>query len=193
MDAKSVTCQRAKEDLNTITVTGNVLLDCLTDLFAILELGTSAKMFSAVPMLAGGGMYERGAGGSSPKHVKVFQKDGHLRWHSLGEYLALTCALEDLAEKNPKAGVLAAAWGKAVGTFLVASKNPSCKRKEVDNRGSHYRLAPYWVAGDASPQSFFEGIAEEMKANEGKICQNLIDCQGTPVHLGGYYHVDKVK
>eukprot|EP00932_Pfiesteria_piscicida_P018807 SRR837773.5654.p2 GENE.SRR837773.5654~~SRR837773.5654.p2 ORF type:complete len:378 (+),score=200.54 SRR837773.5654:81-1136(+) len=199
MEATRVTCQRAKEGLNTITVTGNVLRDYLTDLFPILELGTSAKMLSVVPMLAGGGMYETGAGGSAPKHVQQFQKENHLRWDSLGEYLALTCAFQDLAEKNPKAGVLAATLDKATGTFLVANKNPSRKVKEIDNRGSHYWLARYWAeelakqTDDAALQKTFAGVAQELAANEAKILQDLVDCQGAAVDLGGYYRVDKAK
>merc|ERR1712176_96335 len=144
MEATRVCCQRAKEGLNTITATGNVLRDYLTDLWPILELGTSAKMLSIVPMLAGGGMYETGAGGSAPKHVQQFEKEGHLRWDSLGEYLALACAFQDLALKNPKAKVLAAALNNAVGTFLIANKNPARKVKEIDNRGAHYWVARYW-------------------------------------------------
>merc|ERR1711933_419062 len=145
MEATRVCCQRAKEGLNTITATGNVLRDYLTDLWPILELGTSAKMLSIVPMLAGGGMYETGAGGSAPKHVQQFEKEGHLRWDSLGEYLVLSCAFEDLGAGNPKAKVLADALDKAVGTFLVANKNPSRKVKEIDNRGSHYWVCRYWA------------------------------------------------
>merc|ERR1712039_155859 len=145
VEAMRVTLQRAKEGLNTITVTGNVLRDYLTDLFPILELGTSAKMLSIVPMLAGGAMYETGAGGSAPKHVQQFVKEGHLRWDSLGEYLALSCAFSDLGVKHAKAKALADALDKAVGSFLVASKNPSRKVKEIDNRGSHYWLARYWA------------------------------------------------
>merc|ERR1712193_158732 len=145
MEAMRVTLQRAKEGLNTITVTGNVLRDYLTDLFPILELNTSAKMLSIVPMLAGGAMYETGAGGSAPKHVQQFQKEGHLRWDSLGEYLALSCAFQDLSADNPKAKVLADTLDKAVGAFLVANKNPSRKVKEIDNRGSHYWVARYWA------------------------------------------------
>merc|ERR1712176_894834 len=168
MEATKVTCQRAKDGLNTITVTGNVLRDYLTDLFPILELGTSAKMLSIVPMLAGGGMYETGAGGSAPKHVQQFQKEAHLRWDSLGEYLALTVALEDLAAKtsNRKAKVLASALDKAVGTFLVANKNPSRKVREIDNRGSHYWVARYWaeeLAGqdeEGSMKATFAGVAK---------------------------------
>merc|ERR1712187_322289 len=199
MEATRVCCQRAKDGLNTITVTGNVLRDYLTDLFPILELGTSAKMLSIVPMLAGGGMYETGAGGSAPKHVQQFEKEGHLRWDSLGEYLALACACEDLAAGNPKAKVLADALDKAVGTFLVANKNPSRKVKEIDNRGSHYWVARYWSeelakqSADAELQKTFAATAAELKDNEGKVLQELLDCQGKPMDLGGYYHVDKAK
>merc|ERR1711985_30107 len=130
-----------KEGKDTISVTGNVLRDYNTDLFPILELNTSAKMLSIVPMLAGGAMYETGAGGSAPKHVQQMQKEGHLRWDSLGEYLALACAFQDLAVNNPKAKVLATALDKAVGKFLDANKNPSRNVQEIDNRGSHYWLA----------------------------------------------------
>merc|ERR1711907_383848 len=175
MEATRVCCQRAKAGLNTITVTGNVLRDYLTDLFPILELGTSAKMLSIVPMLAGGAMYETGAGGSAPKHVQQYQKENHLRWDSLGEYLALTCAFEDLAKNNPKAKVLASALDKAVGTFLVANKNPGRKVKEIDNRGSHYWVARYWAdemaaqTADSSLQSVFATAAKELADNETKI------------------------
>jgi isocitrate dehydrogenase len=199
VEAMKVTCQRAKQGLNTITVTGNVLRDYLTDLFPILELGTSAKMLSVVPMLAGGAMYETGAGGSAPKHVQQFTKEGHLRWDSLGEYLALTCAFEDLAKSNPKAKVLAAALDKAVGTFLVANKNPSRKVKEIDNRGSHYWVARYWAEelskqeSDASLKGVFEVACKALADNEAKILQDLIDCQGKSVDIGGYYRVDKKK
>merc|ERR1719498_2093403 len=199
VDAMRVTLQRAKEGLNTITVTGNVLRDYLTDLFPILELNTSAKMLSIVPMLAGGAMYETGAGGSAPKHVQQFEKENHLRWDSLGEYLALTCAFEDLAKQNPKAKILAAALDKAVGTFLVANKNPGRKVKEIDNRGSHYWLARYWAeelakqADDQSLQGVFAKTSSELASGEQKILQDLIDCQGPPVDLGGYYHVDPAK
>jgi len=185
--------------LNTITVTGNVLRDYNTDLFPILELNTSAKMLSIVPMLTGGAMYETGAGGSAPKHVQQFQKEGHLRWDSLGEYLALTCAFEDLAKNNPKAKILAAALDKAVGTFLVANKNPSRKVKEIDNRGSHYWVARYWAEElckqdeDKALKSVFAKTAEELSAGEAKILGDLVECQGPPVDLGGYYKVDKAK
>jgi isocitrate dehydrogenase len=198
-EAMRVTCQRAKEGLNTITVTGNVLRDYLTDLFPILELGTSAKMLSIVPMLAGGGMYETGAGGSAPKHVQQFTKEGHLRWDSLGEYLALTASISDLAAGNPKAKVLSDALDKATGTFLVANKNPSRKVKEIDNRGSHYWVARYWAeemakqTDDASLQTVFTAVAKELSENESKILQDLVDCQGKSVDIGGYYRVDKAK
>merc|ERR1712054_488972 len=186
MEAMRVTLERAKEGLNTITVTGNILRDYNTDLFPILELNTSSKMLSIVPMLAGGAMYETGAGGSAPKHVQQFAKEGHLRWDSLGEYLALSCAFEDLAKNNPKAKVLAAAMDKAVGSFLVANKNPSRKKMEIDNRGSHYWLARYWAENlaqqdsDKSLQAAFEKTAKELADSEGKILQDLIDCQGPP-------------
>merc|ERR1712226_930436 len=187
IEATRVTCKRAKEGLNTITVTGNVLRDYLTDLFPILELGTSAKMLSVVPMLAGGGMYETGAGGSAPKHVQQFQKEGHLRWDSLGEYLALTCAFEDIACNNPKAKALASALDKSVSTFLVANKNPSRKVKEIDNRGSHYWVARYWAEelakqnDDAKLKEVFSTAAKTLQDGEAAILKELIDCQGSPV------------
>merc|ERR1712217_489271 len=199
MEATRVCCQRAKEGLNTITATGNVLRDYLTDLWPILELGTSAKMLSIVPMLAGGGMYETGAGGSAPKHVQQFEKEGHLRWDSLGEYLALSCAFEDLGASNPKAKVLASALDKAVGTFLVANKNPSRKVNEMANRGSHYWVARYWAEelakqdADTSLKKVFSTCAKELADSEAKILQDLIDCQGSKVDIGGYYRVNKEK
>merc|ERR1712054_400504 len=172
MEAMRVTLERAKEGLNTITVTGNVLRDYNTDLFPILELNTSAKMLSIVPMLEGGAMYETGAGGSAPKHVQQFQKEGHLRWDSLGEYLALTASISDLAANTPKAKVLSDALDKATGTFLVANKNPSRKVKEIDNRGSHYWVARYWAeelakqTDDSSLQTSFAAFAKELAENE---------------------------
>merc|ERR1719182_979437 len=189
MEAMRVTLQRAKEGLNTITVTGNVLRDYLTDLFPILELGTSAKMLSIVPMLEGGAMYETGAGGSAPKHVQQFQKEGHLRWDSLGEYLALSCAFVDLGAGNPKAKVMAAALDKAVASFLTANKNPSRKVKEIDNRGSHYWVARYWADelakqdDDAALKSAFGDASKSLQAQESKILQDLIDCQGKAIDL----------
>merc|ERR1712048_1099167 len=156
-------------------------------------------MLSIVPMLAGGGMYETGAGGSAPKHVQQFEKEGHLRWDSLGEYLALSCAFSDLGTGNPKAMVLANALDKAVGTFLVANKNPSRKVKEIDNRGSHYWVARYWADelakqnDEPSLKSTFEAAAKEMQENEAKILQDMIDCQGSKIDIGGYYKVDTAK
>ena len=199
--AMRVTCERAKQGMNTITVTGNVLRDYLTDLFPILELGTSAKMLSVVPMLAGGGMYETGAGGSAPKHVQQFTKENHLRWDSLGEYLALTCSIEDLAKDtgNKAAATLAAALSRAVGRFLDANKNPSRKVKEIDNRGSHYWVARYWAeelalqGEDQRLKDTFSGMAEELKEKEAAILSDMVECQGKTVDIGGYYHVDKAK
>merc|ERR1712070_348793 len=201
MEAMRVTLARCKEGLNTITCTGNVLRDYLTDLFPILELNTSAKMLPIVPMLAGGAMYETGAGGSAPKHVQQFEKENHLRWDSLGEYLALTVSLQDLAREtnNKRAGVLAAALDKAVGTFLSANKNPSRKVKEIDNRGSHYWVARYWAEelakqdDEPSLKATFAAAAKELVENEAKILQDMIVCQGAKVDIGGYYRVDKAK
>jgi len=199
--AMRATCQRAKEGKNTITVTGNVLRDYLTDLFPILELGTSAKMLSIVPMLAGGGMYETGAGGSAPKHVEQFVEENHLRWDSSGEYLALQASLEDLYGKsgNPKAKVLAAALDAAIGKFLDENKNAGRKVKELDNRAAHYYLALYWCEAlaaqgeDAALQEKFAPLAKELLENEAKICKDLIDCQGDKADIGGYYHPDAAK
>merc|ERR1712141_185843 len=182
-----------------ITVTGNVLRDYLTDLFPILELGTSSKMLSVVPMLTGGAMYETGAGGSAPKHVQQFTNEGHLRWDSLGEYLALNVAFQDLAATNEKAKVLSHALEKAVGDFLSANKNPSRKVNEIDNRGSHYWLARYWAEElakqDADPalKTSFTNVAKEFADTEAKVLKDLIDCQGKPMDIGGYYRVDKAK
>merc|ERR1719277_2788931 len=156
-------------------------------------------MLSIVPMLAGGGMYETGAGGSAPKHVQQFEKEGHLRWDSLGEYLALACAFQDLGAGNPKAKVLAGALDKAVGTFLVANKNPSRKVNELDNRGSHYWLCRYWAEElakqneDPTLKSAFSSTSKELAESESKVLQELVDCQGKSIDLGGYYHVDKAK
>eukprot|EP00927_Polykrikos_kofoidii_P008193 TRINITY_DN1339_c0_g1_i1.p1 TRINITY_DN1339_c0_g1~~TRINITY_DN1339_c0_g1_i1.p1 ORF type:complete len:755 (-),score=144.95 TRINITY_DN1339_c0_g1_i1:198-2462(-) len=195
-----VSLQRAKEGLNTISVTGNVLRDYNTDLFPILELGTSAKMLSIVPLLAGGGMYETGAGGSAPKHVQQFEQEGHLRWDSLGEFLAYASCLEDNAAKTGDARLAALAQGmnKANDRFLEANRNPSRKVKEIDNRGSHFYLALYWARAMADcdlPElkTKFEKLAAELGENEGEISSDLIECQGKPVDLGGYYKVDEAK
>jgi isocitrate dehydrogenase len=178
-----------------------VLRDYLTDLFPILELGTSAKMLSIVPLLAGGGLYETGAGGSAPKHVQQFVSEGHLRWDSLGEFLALAVSISDLAEKsgNDKARVLAAALDEANGAFLDNNKAPSRKVNELDNRGSHYYLAMYWAQAlakqteDAELAAKFAPVAKAFADQETVILQELIDCQGSPVDIGGYYHPNESK
>ncbi len=196
--ATELTLQRAKEGKDTISVTGNVLRDYLTDLFPILELGTSAKMLSIVPLMNGGGLFETGAGGSAPKHVQQFQKENHLRWDSLGEFLALAVSLEHLATvfDNKKARVLAATLDEANTRFLAENKSPSRKVNELDNRGSHFYLALYWaqeLAGqkdDAKLKSKFEPLAETLAANETKIVDELNRVQGNTVDIGGYYHPD---
>jgi isocitrate dehydrogenase len=192
---------RAKEGKDTISVTGNVLRDYLTDLFPILELGTSAKMLSIVPLLAGGGLYETGAGGSAPKHVQQFLKENHLRWDSLGEFLALAVSLEDLAAKvsNGKLQIIADALNQANGKFLKSNKAPSRKVNELDNRGSHFYLAMYWAQAlteqnkDKELQSLFVCIAKQLEDDELKIVEELNSVQGTPVDVDGYYHSDVVK
>jgi isocitrate dehydrogenase len=201
IDATRVTCQRCKDGLDTISATGNVLRDYLTDLFPILELGTSAKMLSIVPLLAGGGLFETGAGGSAPKHVQQFVEEGHLRWDSLGEFLAIAVSLEDLANKtgNAKAQVLADALNAAIGVFLDENKSPSRKVNELDNRGSHFYLALYWAealaaqSADADLQAEFSPIAKSLRDNETKIVGELNDAQGSQVDLGGYYLLDEEK
>merc|ERR1719428_505244 len=197
VEAMRVTLQRAKEGLNTITVTGNVLRDYLTDLFPILELGTSAKMLSIVPMLSGGGMYETGAGGSAPKHVQQFNKEGHLRWDSLGEFLALQVSLEDIGTQSgdPKVKALAKALDEANSKFLKEDKNPKRKVKEIDNRGSHFWLALYWAeacakSSEPALSAEFKPIFEALSASSDAISKEMIDCQGPPVDFGGYYQPD---
>jgi isocitrate dehydrogenase len=200
-EAIKVTLQRVKEGKNTISVTGNVLRDYLTDLFPILELGTSAKMLSIVPLLAGGGLFETGAGGSAPKHVQQFVEEGHLRWDSLGEFLALAVSIEDIAEKtgNAKAVVLAEALNIANAKFLKEDKSPSRKVNELDNRGSHFYLAMYWAQAlaaqtkDAQLQATFAPLAKVLTENEAVIVKELNDAQGKPMDLGGYFHTDPVK
>jgi len=200
-DAIRFTLQRVKEGKDTISVTGNVLRDYLTDLFPILELGTSAKMLSIVPLLAGGGLFETGAGGSAPKHVKQLVEEGHLRWDSLGEFLALAVSLEDLAIKtdNNKARVLAEALDQANSQFLKNNKSPSRKVGELDNRGSHFYLALYWAQAlaeqtdDKDLQAQFSALAEQLTGNELKIIEELNAAQGHAVDVGGYYHPDVEK
>jgi len=195
------TMERLKHGKDTISVTGNVLRDYLTDLFPILELGTSAKMLSIVPLMAGGGLFETGAGGSAPKHVQQFEEEGHLRWDSLGEFLALAVSLEDIAVKNnnSKAGILAKTLDQATGKFLENGKSPSRKVRELDNRGSHFYLALYWAQAlteqteDPELQAAFSGLAKALSDNEEKIVKELNNCQGDRVDLGGYYQPDPAK
>ena len=201
IEATKHTCKRSKNGLDTISATGNVLRDYLTDLFPILELGTSAKMLSIVPLLAGGGLFETGAGGSAPKHVQQFVEEAHLRWDSLGEFLAIAVSLEDLANKtgNAQAQVLADALNSAIGIFLDENKSPSRKVNELDNRGSHFYLALYWAEAlasqttDAGLKDHFSPLAQSLRENEEKIVQELNDAQGNPVDLGGYYLLDEDK
>ncbi len=195
VDATLFSLERIKAGEDTISVTGNVLRDYLTDLFPILELGTSAKMLSIVPLMNGGGLFETGAGGSAPKHVQQFVEENHLRWDSLGEFLALAVSLEHLSENfdNAKAKVLAEALDEATGKFLDNDKSPSRKAGELDNRGSHFYLALYWAEAlaaqskDADLQAAFSGVAKELAANEAKIVDELNSVQGKPVEIEGYY------
>merc|ERR1711970_941206 len=193
VEAMQETCKRARKGLDTISVTGNVLRDYLTDLFPILELGTSAKMLSIVPLLAGGVLLETGAGGSAPKHVEQFLKEGHLRWDSLGEYLALAVSLEEIGVKtgSKKVAALAAALNAANDRFLDANKNPSRKVREIDTRGSHFYVALYWAQELAAKDAAWAPLAQALKENEEQIVKELIDCQGPAVDVGGYYKVDQ--
>jgi isocitrate dehydrogenase len=187
---------RIRKGLDTISVTGNVLRDYLTDLFPILEVGTSAKMLSIVPLLAGGGLFETGAGGSAPKHVQQFVKEGYLRWDSLGEFSALAASLEHLATtfKNDKAQILADTLDQAIAKFLDNNKSPARKVGQIDNRGSHFYLALYWAQAlasqsrDAELKLKFAAIAKQLGENEAKINEELLAAQGRPVDMGGYYH-----
>ena len=201
VDAIRLSLARAKDGKDTISVTGNVLRDYLTDLFPILELGTSAKMLSIVPLLAGGGLFETGAGGSAPKHVQQFVEEGHLRWDSLGEFLALAVSLEDLGYKtdNARAQILAETLNQATAKFLLERKSPSRKVNELDNRGSHFYLALFWAQAvaaqdkDAALQERFAKLAQELATNEATIIAELNDAQGSAVEIGGYYHPDPQK
>jgi isocitrate dehydrogenase len=201
VDAMKFSLERIRKGQDTISVTGNILRDYLTDLFPIMELGTSAKMLSVVPLLAGGGMFETGAGGSAPKHVEQFQKEGYLRWDSLGEFLALGASLEHLGHtyKNAKALVLAETLDTAIGKFLKNNRNPARRVGEIDNRGSHFYLALYWAqalaaqAKDAELQARFKPLADALAKNETKINGELIGAQGKPVDVGGYYLPDDAK
>lgn len=197
-EATKFSLERIKAGQDTISVTGNVLRDYLTDLFPILELGTSAKMLSIVPLMNGGGLFETGAGGSAPKHVQQFNKENHLRWDSLGEFLALAVSLEHYAEvnRNPRARILGEALDEATGLLLDNRKSPSRKCGELDNRGSHFYLAMYWAqalakqSGDAELATKFAPIAERLKENEEKIVGELNGAQGKPMDIGGYYAPD---
>jgi isocitrate dehydrogenase len=200
-DAMRLSLERIKEGKDTISVTGNVLRDYLTDLFPILEIGTSAKMLSIVPLLNGGGLFETGAGGSAPKHVQQFQEEGYLRWDSLGEFLALAASLEHLAKvgNNQAAKILADTLDQANAMFLESNKSPARKVGEIDNRGSHFYLALYWAQAlaqqtqDKNLATRFAKIAKDMADNEAKISSELLGAQGKPVDVGGYYHPDDAK
>jgi isocitrate dehydrogenase len=201
VEAMRFTCEQIKVGNNVISVTGNVLRDYLTDLFPILELGTSAKMLSIVPLLAGGGLFETGAGGSAPKHVQQFLTEGHLRWDSLGEFLALAVALEDLGQKthNADALILAETLDQANGQYLENAKSPSAKVHELDNRGSHFYLAMYWAQALAQQeknlalQEKFTPLAQQLSHQEATILAELNSAQGRTVDIGGYYHPDAEK
>ncbi|WP_427016605.1 NADP-dependent isocitrate dehydrogenase [Pseudarthrobacter sp. P1] len=199
--ATAFTLERIRRGEDTISVSGNVLRDYLTDLFPILELGTSAKMLSVVPLINGGGLFETGAGGSAPKHVSQLLKENHLRWDSLGEFLALAVSFEHLATTtgNARAQVLADTLDRATGTFLLDDKSPKRKAGELDNRGSHFFLAKYWAqelaaqSADAELAGDFAAIAEALSANEEAITAELLTVQGSPVDIGGYYRPDEAK
>ncbi|MEZ6042655.1 MAG: NADP-dependent isocitrate dehydrogenase [Planctomycetaceae bacterium] len=201
VEATKLTCQRCREGKDTISVTGNVLRDYLTDLFPILELGTSAKMLSIVPLLAGGGLFETGAGGSAPKHVQQFVEEGHLRWDSLGEFLAIAVSLEDLAQRtgNQKLAVLAKAMDAANGKYLDENKSPGRAPGELDNRGSHFYLALYWAQALASQdidlelRNEFTSVASRLADNEQTILAEIAAASGSPIDIGGYYLPDESK
>jgi isocitrate dehydrogenase len=194
-DAMQFSLERVRRGLDTISVTGNVLRDYLTDLFPILELGTSARMLSIVPLMKGGGLFETGAGGSAPKHVQQFLKEGHLRWDSLGEYCALVPSLEMIAQKsgNAKAKILADTLNEAINAYLENAKSPSRKVNEIDNRGSTFYLAMYWAKALASQnvdkdlKDAFTPAAKALADNEAAINEELLAAQGKPARIGGYY------
>ena len=199
--AMRYTLERVIRGQDTISVTGNILRDYLTDLFPIMELGTSAKMLSIVPLMAGGGMYETGAGGSAPRHVQQLVEENHLRWDSLGEFLALAASLEDLGAKtgNARASLLARTLDAATGKLLNNRKNPSPKTGELDNRGSQFYLAMYWAQAlaeqteDAELAAHFAPLAKKLADNEQTIVAEMATVQGKPVDIGGYYHPDREK
>jgi isocitrate dehydrogenase len=198
--AMRYTIERAMRGQDTIAATGNILRDYLTDLFPILELGTSAKMLSIVPLMAGGGMYETGAGGSAPKHVHQLVEENHLRWDSLGEFLALGACFEDIGIKtdNERAKVLGKTLDAAIGKLLENNKSPSRKTGELDNRGSQFYLALYWAAelaksDDEELRRHFAPLAESLAENEETIVSELAEAQGETVDIGGYYYPDSEK
>ena len=201
VEATRFSLKRIKEGKDTISVTGNVLRDYNTDLFPILEVGTSAKMLSIVPLMNGGGLFETGAGGSAPKHVQQFLEEGHLRWDSLGEFLALTASLEHLSltSKNEKARILGEALDRATGKLLDNNKSPSRKVGELDNRGSHVYLTLYWAQALAEQkenkdfQNLFSPVAKQLAENEAKIIEELNAAQRQKIDLGGYYRPDQDK
>jgi isocitrate dehydrogenase len=193
--AMRLTCERATAGLDTISVTGNVLRDYLTDLFPILELGTSAKMLSIVPLLAGGGLFETGAGGSAPKHVQQFVEEGHLRWDSLGEYLAVAVSFEHMAETtgNARAALLGKTLNMAISRLLQNRKSPGRKVNQLDNRASNFYIALYWSEFMAAEDPAFKGLAEKLAAARSQIVEEHKICQGKPVDVGGYYKFDDAK
>jgi len=199
IEATRFTLKRIREGDDTISVTGNVLRDYLTDLFPILELGTSAKMLSIVPLMNGGGLFETGAGGSAPKHVQQFEAEGHLRWDSLGEFLALAVSLEHIGDRygNPKAKLLGATLDDATTQYLLNNKSPSRKVHQLDNRGSHFYLAMYWAqalvaqSDDAELSAYFKDTAQALQANESTIVAELNAAQGEAMELRGYYQPDE--
>jgi isocitrate dehydrogenase len=201
VEAMRFSVERIRKGEDTISVTGNVLRDYLTDLFPILELGTSAKMLSIVPLMNGGGLFETGAGGSAPKHVQQFLKEGHLRWDSLGEFCALVPSFEHIKStfNNEKAVLFAQTLDQAIGKFLENEKSPSRKVHELDTRGSHFYLALYWAQAlaeqsvDIDLQTRFAKVAQELGEKEAKIIDELIRAQGQPVDIGGYYRPDREK
>ena len=193
--ATRLTLARMKDGKDTISVTGNVLRDYLTDLFPILELGTSAKMLSIVPLMSGGGLFETGAGGSAPKHVQQLLEENFLRWDSLGEFMALSASLEHLAEKtgNAKAAILGKTLDTATGRILQEQKSPGRELGSLDNRGSHFYLAKFWAEAlaadteDGELSDHFKPLAEALNENEPAILEELKSVQGSPVDIGGYY------
>jgi len=201
VQAMELSLKRIREGKDTISVTGNVLRDYLTDLFPILEIGTSGKMLSISPLLAGGGLFETGAGGSAPKHVQQFRKECYLRWDSLGEFSGLGASLEYLAATfdNEKASILAEAMDRAIGKFLENNRSPARKLGYIDNRGSHFYLALYWAEAlavqskDPELQERFVNVAKKLSENEERINSELLGAQGKPVDMGGYYYFDTAR